>query len=85
MIGQLGNNFEFVMTSYFEDFKKSMKAKFRIPMSLVGTHANNIYFLVDTNFTYVQATVSRVRWLKALPYEVNIDETLVAITTLLFE
>ena len=78
-------HFESVMTSYFEDITKSMKAKFRIPMSLVETHANNIYSVVDTDFTYAQATMSRVRWLKELPYEVNIDETSTTITTLLYE
>ena len=73
------------MTSYFEDFKMSMKAKFRIPMSLVETNAKDICFLVDTTFTYAQAIVPRVRWLKTLPYEVNIDETSTKIAALLFE
>lgn len=31
-IEQLGDNFESVMTSYFEDFKKSMKERLRIPI-----------------------------------------------------
>ena len=31
------------------------------------------------------ATLLRVRWLKPLPYELNVDETSVAITTLLIE
>ena len=52
MIGQLGNNFETMMIGYFEDFKKSMKARFKIPVSLVETHENDIFFLVDTDFTY---------------------------------
>ena len=42
MIGQLGENFESMMTSYFEDFKKSMKERFRIPISLVEAHAKDI-------------------------------------------
>ena len=49
MINQLGDKFESAMTSYFEDFKKSIKERFRIPMSLVETHAKDICFLVDTN------------------------------------
>ena len=73
------------MTSYFEDFKKEMKQRFRIPKSLVETCAKDILFLVDTNYTYAQAIMSRVRWLKALPYEVNIDETSTAITAILSE
>ena len=34
-IEKFGENFESVMTSYFEDFKKSMKERPRIPVSLV--------------------------------------------------
>lgn len=43
------------MTSYFEDFNKSMKKRPRIPISLVEKHFNDVFFLVDTDFTYVQA------------------------------
>ena len=85
MINQIGNNFESIMTSYFEDFKKSMKERFRIPKSLVEAHEKDIYFLVDTDNTYAKAIMPRVRWLKALLYEVNIDETSTAITALLSE
>ena len=52
MINQLGDNFESVMISYFEEFKKSMKARYRIPKSLVVAHAKDICFLVDTDNTY---------------------------------
>ena len=85
MINQIGDNFESVMTCYFEDFKKSMKARFKIPKSLVETHAKDICFLVDTDYTYAQVVVPRVRWLKEIPYKVNIDETSTRITTLVFE
>ena len=34
-IDQIGDNFDAQMTSYFEDFKKSMKQRMRIPVSLV--------------------------------------------------
>ena len=71
------------MTSYFEDSKKTMKGRMRIPISLVGKHVNDIYYLVDIDFTYIQAKFPRVRWLRPLGYEVNIDEASVAITTLL--
>ena len=52
MISHLGNNFDFVMTSYFKDFKKEMKQRFRIPKSLIETYAKDICFLVDTDYTY---------------------------------
>ena len=53
MIEKLGDNFNFVMTRYFEDFKKVSKEISMIPMSLVEQHAKDVYFLVDKNFTYV--------------------------------
>ena len=81
----MGDNFESVMTSYFQDFKKSMKQRLRIPISLVEQHYNDIFFLVDIDYTYIQAIVPRVRWLRPLGYEINIDEASVAITALLAE
>ena len=60
-IEQLGENCEFVMTSYFEDFKKSMKKRSRIHVCLVEQHYNDFCFLVDANFTYFQVVIPRVR------------------------
>ena len=73
------------MTSYFEDFKKSMKQRQRIPVLLVEKHFNDVCFLVDFDFTYVQAIIPRVRWLRPLPYEINVDEASTTITSLLVE
>ena len=73
------------MTSYFEYFKKTMKGRMRIPVSLVEKHVKDICFLVDIDFTYIQAALPRVRWLRPLGYEINVDEASAAITTLLFE
>lgn len=44
-----------------------------------------IFFLVDADHTYVQAAIPRVKCLKPLPYEINLDETTIAITSLLAE
>ena len=41
-IEKMGENFELVMTSYFEDFKKSMKKRMRILVSLVKQYYNDI-------------------------------------------
>ena len=73
------------MTSYFEDFEKSMKQTQRILVSLVEKHFNDIFNLVDVDFTYVQVVVPRVRWLRLLPYEINIDEASTTIIALLVE
>ena len=71
------------MTSYFEDFKKTMKQRIRIPVSLVEKHINDICFLVDIDFTYIQEAIPRVRWLRPLGYELDVDEASAAITVLL--
>ena len=73
------------MTSYFEDIKKSMKQRLRIPVSLVEQHINDIFFLVDIDYTYIQVAMPRVRWIRPLGYEINIDEVSSTITTLLVE
>jgi hypothetical protein len=38
----MGENFETLMIIYFEYFKKSMKERIRIPVSLVEKHYNDI-------------------------------------------
>ena len=48
-------------------------------------HVNDIYFLVDIDYTYIQAAVPRVRWLRPLGYELDVDQALATITTLLAE
>ena len=84
-IEQMGDNFEAQMTSYFEDFKKSMKQRMRISISLVEQHVNDIFFLVDIDYTYIQAVVPRLRWLRPLGYELDVDQASAAITALLAE
>ena len=79
----MGENFETIMTRYFEDFKKSMKQRLRIPVSLVEQDYNDIFFLVDIDYTYIHAIVPRVRWLRLLCYEINVDEALATISALL--
>ena len=84
-IEQMGDNFDAQMTSYFEDFKKSMKQRMRIVVSLVEHHVNEICFLVDIDYTYIQVVVPWVRWIRPLGYELDVDQALAAITTLLIE
>ena len=79
----MGANFETIMKIYFEDFKKSMKERIRIPISLVEKHYNYVFFLVNVNYAYVQAATPRVRWLRPLGYEINEGKASTNITTLL--
>ena len=46
---------------------------------------NDVCFLVDIDYTYMQAGIPRIKWLKPLGYEINIDEAFTTITTLLAE
>ena len=62
-----------------------MKQRLRILASLVEKHVNEVCFLVDIDYTYIQAAIPRVRWMRPLGYEVNIDEASATITTLLAE
>ena len=55
----MGDNFETIMTSYFEDFKKSMKQRLRISVSLIEQHIKDIFFLVDIDYTYILIATSR--------------------------
>ena len=55
----------------------------RILVSLVQKHENDISFLVDVDFTYIQVAIPRVRWLRRLGYESNVDEASTIINTLL--
>ena len=48
-IEHMGESFEILMTRYFDDFKKSMKKRMRIPISLLEKHYNDICFLVDVD------------------------------------
>ena len=57
---QIGENFETIMASYFEDFKKSMKQRMRILVSLVEKYCNDICFIVDIDYTYIHASTPRV-------------------------
>ena len=41
--------------------------------------------MVDIDFTYVQAIIPRVRWLRPLGYELDIDQASAAIIALLAE
>ena len=56
-----------------------------MPISLVEQHVHDIFFLVDIDYTYIQAIVTRVRWLRPLGYELDVDQAPATITALLVE
>ena len=62
-----------------------MKQRMRILVSLVEEHVNDIFFLVDIDYTYVEVVIPRLRWLRPLRYELDVDQDSIAITSLLVE
>lgn len=62
-----------------------MKNRKMITQSLVDQYYHDNYFLVDTERTYLHAIIPIITWLRPLAYEINIDETTIAITSLLDE
>lgn len=81
----MGDNFDAQMTSDFEDFEQSMKQRMWIPISLTEQYVKDIFFLVDIDYTYIQAVIARVRWLRPLGYELDVDQASATITILLAE
>ena len=73
-IREMGDNYEKVMNNYFEAFKEKMNNIFRIPPKLVEDYKDEVCFMVDYDKVYIQAIIPRVAWVKALPYEINMDE-----------
>lgn len=62
-----------------------MKLRLRILVSLVEELFDDVCFLINIDFTYVQAENPRVRWVRQLGYDINVDEASTAITALLVE
>ena len=52
---------------------------------MVEKHVNDVCFLVDIDYTYIESPIPRVRWLRPLGYEINIDEASTTIIALLVE
>ena len=71
------------MTSYFEDFKKSMKKRFIIIVSLDVKLYDDVFLLVDVDYTFFQVEIPRVRWMRPLGYEINANDVSTTITILL--
>ena len=57
----------------------------RTLISLVEKHVNDVFFLVDIDYTYIWAVIPTIRWLRPLGYEINIDEASTTIIAFLVE
>lgn len=51
-------------------FQSLMKNRSRIPQSIVEKYKNEICFMVDTDFTYIEAVEPRVEFIDPLGYEI---------------
>ena len=79
-IEQMGDSFDDQMSVYFDDFKSVMKRRMIILVSLVEKHVNDICFFVDIDYTYIQVVLPRVRWLRPLGYELDVDQALAVLS-----
>lgn len=60
-----------------------MKNRMMIPQSVVDHYYDNIYFMVNTNFTYVEAMFAIFAWLIRMKYEVNVNNVTALGTSML--
>ena len=81
----LGENFKDILDGYFEEFRKKMRKRLRIPLSLVMSHYNYICFIVDVDNTFVPKVKPRKAQLKPFGYEVEVDDVSASIVALLKE
>lgn len=80
-IERLGYNFKSVMPTFFNEFKERMYKRYKIPPQLVEKYKDDVFFLVDTDTTLVQAIQPRVSWIEPMEYEINIDQAIESIET----
>lgn len=86
MISQLGEIFKVITDKYFEESKNKMRSCMGIPKSILDKYFDDICFMVDIDFFLcLDCTTSRVLWLIAISYEVNINEVTTTLTALLSE
>ena len=48
-----------------------MKKRYRIPPSLVERYKDDIYFMVETYFTCMEALIPRMRFIEPMGYEMS--------------
>ena len=84
-IEKLRENFETNLDCYFDEFKRKIKNRMIIPMSMIDQYYDHICFMADIDYTYAQAVIPKVAWLRPMQYEFNVDEVSTTITPLLAE
>lgn len=58
------------VTLVIKSLQNLMKKRSRIPQAIVEKYKNEIYFMVDTDFTLIEAIEPRVEFLDPLGYEI---------------
>ena len=57
----------------------------RIPNLVIENYYDDICFMVDANFIYAHAILTRVAWIRSMQYDINVDEVTIVVIALLFE
>ena len=50
-----------------------MKKSYRIPPSLVEKYKDDICFMVETNFTYMEVVIPRMKFIEPMGYEMSAE------------
>lgn len=58
-------------TLILKTFQSEMKLRSRIPKSVVEKYKDELCFMVDTNFTYMEAVTPRVIYVDPLGYDIT--------------
>lgn len=71
MANKLGNQFNEVMTDYFETFHLRMHARKSIPSTIVDLYKDEVCFLVSIDHCIIQAVELRTEYALELGYEIS--------------
>lgn len=54
-----------------KSFQEEMKKRYRIPLVLVDKYNDDLCFMVETDFTCMEAVVPRVKFIEPMGYEMS--------------
>lgn len=70
LIEKINDSIDLIMKTY----QTEMRERFRIPRSMTYKYKEDIYFMVDTNFTYIEEVEPHMMYVEPLGYEIIEEE-----------
>ena len=71
--GKLENVRDNEIDRMMKGFQVEMKKRYRIPPSLVEKYKDDICFMVETNFTCMEAIIPRMKFIEPMGYEMSTE------------